>query len=75
MDKRKKIQNSGKESTIVANHLKGNAYLRSISVGLLEGNTIKVLNKTPLEDYVVVEVHKKIFAVPKWMMEKLEVRP
>lgn len=60
--------------TIIKNHLQNVSYLQSISIGLSEGTEIEILKETPFQDYTIIQVHKKIFALPQWMMKKLEVR-
>lgn len=62
------------EKTIIKNQLQGSIYLRSISVGLSEGNTIVLLGQTMMRDYWIVQVHKKLFAIPAYQMNDLELK-
>lgn len=62
------------EKTIMKNRLQGSAYLRSISIGMDEENTIILLGQTMMKDYWLVQVHKKLFAIPVWQMEKVELK-
>lgn len=62
------------EKTIVKNQLQGSAYLRSISVGISEENTIVLLGQTMMRDYWIVQVHKKLFAIPAYQMKELEFK-
>lgn len=62
------------EKTIIKNQLQGSTYLRSISVGLSEGNTIELLGQTMMKDYWIVQVHKKLFAIPAYQMKELELK-
>lgn len=63
-----------KEKTIVKNQLQGSFYLRNISIGMAEGNTIILLGQTMMKDYWIVQVHKKLFAIPDWQMKKMELK-
>ncbi len=60
---------------IVQNKLSSVRYLESVSVGLTPGTEVILLGKTPFQDYMLVQVHKKIFAIPSEMIEKIEVLP
>lgn len=59
---------------IIKNHLNSSNYLQCVSIGMKEGAEIEIIFETPFSDYVIVQVHKKIFALPRWMMEEIEVK-
>ncbi len=57
---------------IIKNNVPSHRYLSSINLGLVEGEWIELIRWLPTHDYLIVQIHNKLYALPKIVVDHLE---
>ncbi len=66
------MQNRNYKVRIQRNILQGSEYLKTVNIGLVEGAWVQLLGYSLNHDYMMIQIHSKVFALPINIVDGLE---